>query len=74
MFELAVASSVAAGTIDVVTGASTTRTAVRDAVTTTVSPKLALDSVMGGALTSPSATTIPSRIASENPDNAAVTE
>ena len=48
---LAVVSRVAAGTTDVVTGASTTRTSVREAVTTTVSPKLAMASTRGGAST-----------------------
>ena len=72
-FELAVVSRVAAGTTDVVTGALTTRTSVREAVTTTVSPKLAMGSMRGGTSTSPSATAIPSRVASENPDSSAVT-
>ena len=73
-FVLAVVSRAAAGTTDVVTGASTTRTSVREAVTTTVSPKLAMDSTRGGASTGPPATASPSRVASENPDSAAVTE
>ena len=74
MFVLAVVSRVAAGTTDVVTGASTTRTAVREAVTTTVSPKLAMGSMRGGASTSSFTTTIPSRVPSENPDSPAVRE
>ena len=71
---LAVVSRVAAGTTAVVTGASTTRTSVREAVTTTVSPKPAMDSTRGGASTSSPATTTPSRVSSENPDSPAVTD
>ena len=69
---LAVVSRVAAGTTEVVTGASTTRTSVREAVTTTVSPKLAMASTRGGASTRSSATAMPSRVSSEKPDSPAV--
>ena len=73
MFELAVVASDSPVTTDVVTGASTTRTSVRDAVTTTVSPKLASDSVTGGSSTAESVTTTSSTIASEKPASATVT-
>ena len=57
---------------DVVTGASITRTAVLDAVTTTVSPKLAIDSVMDGTSTGASVTTISSSVTFEKPASATV--
>ena len=69
---LAVVSSVEEGTTDVVTGASTTRTSVREAVTTTVSPKLAMASTRGGASTKAPATATSSRVASEKPESPAV--
>ena len=69
----AAVARVVAGMTDVVTGASTTRTSVRDAVTTTVSPKLASDSVTAGTSTGAPATTTSSTVASEKPDSDTVT-
>ena len=52
---------------DVDTGASISRTSLREAVTTTVSPKLASCSTTGGSSSAPSDTTTPSTVASEKP-------
>ena len=59
---------------DVDTGASTSRTWVREAVTTTVSPKLASGSVMRGTSTAASPTTTSSTVACEKPVSDTVIE
>ena len=60
--ELAVVARDSPVITDVVTGASTTRTSVRDAVTITVSPKLASDSVIEGTSTASSPTMMSSTV------------
>ena len=60
-------SSVDAEMTDVDTGASSKRTALRDAVTTTVSPKLVSGSSTGGSASAVPETTTPSTVASANP-------
>ena len=52
---------------DVDTGASSKRTSLRDAVTTTVSPKLVSCSSTGGNASAVPETTTSSTVASENP-------
>ena len=52
---------------DVDTGASISRTSLREAVTTTVSPKLASGSATGGSASGAPETVTSSTVASENP-------
>ena len=52
---------------DVDTGASISRTSLREAVTTTVSPKLASCSATGGSASGAPETVTSSTVASENP-------
>ena len=58
---------------EVVTGASTIRTSVRDAVTTTVSPRPAICNVTTGTASDPSETSTDSTVASEKPLSDTVT-